>query len=576
MSPERLAGFDLLELLGEGSSGRVFRARDTASGRLVAVKIPKLHEPHDAAVAGARSALAGLISEVGSGGRGMPRVLGITQTDSMGRFGLVSELLEGRSLDRVLDGVDLTIPGRLASLLLVFEQLAEVVADLHLRGLAHGNLTPANVFLGDGAHRGEVFVLDLVWSRAGLSRLAEDRLPPEMRMGERPRPASDQWLLARVLQAALRGLEGLVPPSLRRAIDRAGSDLLAERFPRIDQLRQAISDARAELTPPLSPLEISPESPTWLLLERSADGSGPIDHAMPLDAASLAPTVESPKVDPPTLPSLPRSEPPERPSILGEAPPSSRRNAALAHPSGSPSASLSIDLAAEAKPPVSPHDPTRPMRVIGGRHRLSKLPLRQLPLIGGPRVASRATLVGLWALAALAAIGAALLITASLGANALRRPTPIPPPPLSDAPPRAAEPIEASSPVRPVVVPESARPSESEPAPAFRRKPPEGDPPAQEPLPSCRPGRTDACRELGASALRAGDAARARRYLERACDARDGPACAQLAELWARGLGGPARARTAESFRRRACALGHAPSCGGRGRRVLDRSEANQ
>jgi TPR repeat protein len=54
----------------------------------------------------------------------------------------------------------------------------------------------------------------------------------------------------------------------------------------------------------------------------------------------------------------------------------------------------------------------------------------------------------------------------------------------------------------------------------------------------------------------------ARFYLRVHCDQAHAASCAELGRVFAEGRGGPRDPAAAATFRRRACALGHAASCG--------------
>lgn len=57
------------------------------------------------------------------------------------------------------------------------------------------------------------------------------------------------------------------------------------------------------------------------------------------------------------------------------------------------------------------------------------------------------------------------------------------------------------------------------------------------------------------------DRKKARRFYERACDAGRGSACAELARMWHKGIGGASNPRTADAFEHRACQLGYSAAC---------------
>lgn len=121
------------------------------------------------------------------------------QDQDAGAYGLALELLDGQTLDRVQPGLFAgpdarhLNPGGLGRLLGWFEQLARVMAWLHVRGVVHGNLKPTNVMLLPGAGDVQVKVLDLCWSAIGVARPpagAETFLSPEQLDGVPPTATS--------------------------------------------------------------------------------------------------------------------------------------------------------------------------------------------------------------------------------------------------------------------------------------------------------------------------------------------------------------------------------------------------
>ncbi|MEL7367523.1 MAG: protein kinase [Myxococcota bacterium] len=78
---------------------------------------------------------------------------------------------------------------------------------------------------------------------------------------------------------------------------------------------------------------------------------------------------------------------------------------------------------------------------------------------------------------------------------------------------------------------------------------------------ACRLGSRSSCLKAAEHFLAAGQGRLARRRFERLCDNRLAVACARLAGLFAKGVGGRQSARTADAFVDRACQLGHQPSC---------------
>jgi serine/threonine protein kinase len=157
----RLGPYEILESLGAGGMGEVHRARDTRLGREVALKV--LPE--------AGSADAGRLRRFAREARAVaaldhPNILAIHDVGShQGRPYLVTELLEGDSLQvRLVEG-GLTVAGALELAI----PIAQALAAAHAKGIVHRDLKPANLFL---TKDGRVKVLDF-----GLAKLSEEAEP---------------------------------------------------------------------------------------------------------------------------------------------------------------------------------------------------------------------------------------------------------------------------------------------------------------------------------------------------------------------------------------------------------------
>ncbi|HYO56611.1 protein kinase domain-containing protein [Archangium sp.] len=213
--------FEILEPMGRGGMGQVFRARDATLGREVALKL-LLPRPgfEELALAEAR-AVARLDHE------NIVRIFDVAEWSRTPRRDrvpfLVMECLEGESLAGLLKRERPELRRALG----IFEAIAAGLAHAHERGIVHRDLKPGNVFL---TREGTVKLLDFGLSHLAVERVRSELQPaggtpaymaPEQWRGEAQDARTDIWAAGVVLYELLTGeppFQGATMAELRERV----------------------------------------------------------------------------------------------------------------------------------------------------------------------------------------------------------------------------------------------------------------------------------------------------------------------------------------------------------------------
>jgi predicted Ser/Thr protein kinase len=270
--------YQLIELLGSGGMGEVWRAHDTAIDRTVALKmlLPHFAKDPDYEKRFRREARAAARLDD-------PHVVPIHDVGEIdGRLYVTMRLINGVDLQTLLNNGPLDAPRAVY----IIEQIASALHTAHQAGLVHRDVKPSNILL---AHNDFAYLIDFGIARAtGDTALTSANTtigtwaymaPERFNTGESD-PSSDVYALACVLYQCLTGelpfpgstLEQVavshmvmppptpskdratIPPAMDGVIATALAKQPTDRYPSAVQMaaaaRQAITDPRGQTQPP--------------------------------------------------------------------------------------------------------------------------------------------------------------------------------------------------------------------------------------------------------------------------------------------------------------------------------------
>jgi eukaryotic-like serine/threonine-protein kinase len=159
---QTIAHYNLLERVGEGRMGEVYRARDTIAGRTVALKLVRADmfaSPEEREQFLADASQAATLSH--------PNIATLWDIgEDGGQLYLAYEFIAGDPLRKLMGGRPMNIRHALE----LAGQIADALSEGHARGVAHGDLRPDTIAVSG---KGSAKVLDFGmsrWTRGGAIR----------------------------------------------------------------------------------------------------------------------------------------------------------------------------------------------------------------------------------------------------------------------------------------------------------------------------------------------------------------------------------------------------------------------
>jgi len=283
MIGKTISHYKILEELGRGGMGVVYKARDTKLDRTVALKFlppQTLDGEEDKArfVHEARSAAA----------LNHPHNCTIYEIDEgEGQTFIAMELVEGQSLrDMIASG-----PMKLDEAVRIASQVAEGLREAHEKGIVHRDIKPANIMI---TPRGQAKIMDfgLAKSRGQTALTRADTtlgtfayMAPEQARGKDVDPRTDVWSLGAVLfemitgqrpfkgdyeQAVIysilneepepvTGLRTGIPMELERIITKCLRKDAGQRYQGVADLVTDLRQARSDLTTTATAISAVPQ-----------------------------------------------------------------------------------------------------------------------------------------------------------------------------------------------------------------------------------------------------------------------------------------------------------------------------
>ncbi len=235
MVGEQILHYEVIELLGRGAMGSVYKALDTRLDTFRTLKFLNL------GLRDLESAREHLVPEAKTQAQLIhPNIATLLTLEIAGDEAfLVIEYIDGNPLDVFLAEENPGLKDRLRLLL----PIANALAAAHQRNIIHRDIKPSNILVGrDGSVKVTDFGLAKAIGHTELSKTGETKgsvlyMPPEAFRGERVREPADVWSLGVVSYEVLAGQ----PPFEGESFEAIGYRILREECPALSsKVQQAL------------------------------------------------------------------------------------------------------------------------------------------------------------------------------------------------------------------------------------------------------------------------------------------------------------------------------------------------
>lgn len=307
--------YEVVESIGAGGFGKVYRARDPQLDRMVALKVLTVtHSGNDDVLREAK-----VMATIGHPNVVAIHDAGVVADATPPCVFLAMELIDGKHLRDWL-----ATPRTQSELLEVMRQAARGLRAAHAAGIVHRDFKPENLLIGSD---GRVRVVDFGLARAATTQLAPDAdlnetstttiagtpayMAPEIFTGAPASIATDQFAYCITLWEALYGARPFVARCVEQLTAAFGQPLALPRRPRVPRnvarvLRRGLATNAARRYSSMAELLLELEPPHGVSRRRTI-GAGIAAGALGV-ALAVAITRELNSADAPELCARPTSE----------------------------------------------------------------------------------------------------------------------------------------------------------------------------------------------------------------------------------------------------------------------------